>query len=82
MSVKKVQVDVKKEYSKICLISILFSETCTELEWIWPLMIVLLAIISLLVSDQSLKFSTVEAGEFVGGVETVKIRKKISLSVH
>lgn len=27
-------------------------------------------------SDQSLKFSTVEAGEFVGGVETVKIRRK------
>lgn len=56
---------------KEILISILFSETCTELECIWPLMIVLLAIISLLKSDQSLKFSIVEAGEFVGGVETV-----------
>lgn len=35
-------------------------------------MIVLLTLISLLNSDQSLKFSIVEAGALVGGVDTVK----------
>lgn len=44
-------------------------------------MIVLLVVISFLVSDQSLKISTVEAGKTVGGVDT-ESRKKILLSVH
>jgi hypothetical protein len=66
---------IKGETEKRKLINILLSKTCTELECIWPLMIVLLAILSLL-SDQSLKFSIVEDGAFVGGVDTIRENEK------
>ena len=45
-------------------------------------MIVLLLLMSLLKSDQSFKFSIVVTGRIVGGVETVKNKEEILLSVH
>lgn len=64
------RVERREEKEKKKLINILFSGTWIEFEFIWPFKIVLLALISLLKSNQSLEFSIVEAGAFVGGVLT------------